>query len=401
MFDKSDDSIRATRNLEANKESLEQQFIQSKSSSNSFQLQEHLFGENDKKYYNQAQSQQTFKNDLDIGADDALKILNAANLFSPQQIHSNRFNKFARYGIIDPYNENLGCREYLFFSKPDLHIFNVNSTMELYDPLKEVAFFSNAVKQYPESLLSLQQSFNNTKSSLYPNNFDVGNRFMSILSNQVTSSLDLPSITATETQNNANLYQINTSYRDGSEISDCSYEFSLEFRDNKYLDAYTLFKAYDEYERQKYLREIRPTKYSYIENKINSEQFSVWKIIVNETNGIMFYGKAIAVHPLNVPRDVMSNLEIPIRFTIQFKGQFVRDCNPIHLNEINHLTELSLGKTPDEMTSYIRNNVLLLYDTDNNVPNTEWAKYPYIIKNGKRVDGTEKEGDFYRLIWLK
>lgn len=401
MFDKSDDTIRATRNLEANKDSLEQQFTQSRYTQGNYKLKEHLFGDVNNKYYNQSQSQQKFKNELDIEEDDALKILNAANIFSPQQIHSNRFNKFARYGIIDPYNENFGCKEYLFFSKPDLHIFNVNNTMELYEPLKNVSFFANAVKQYPESLLSLQQTFNYTKSTSYPNNFDVNNKFMCILSNHVASSLDLPAITATESQNNANLYQINTSYRDGSEISDCSYEFSLEFKDNKYLDTYILFKAYDEYERQKYLREIRPTKFSYIDNKVNSEQFSIWKIIVNETNGIMFYAKAVAVYPLNVPRDVISNLELPIRFSIQFKGQFVRDTNPIHLNDLNHLTELSLGKDSSEMTEYIKTHALSLYNNNDAVPNTEWGRYPYIIKNGKRVDGTEKEGDFYRLIWLK
>ena len=53
-----------------------------------------------------------------------------------------------------------------------------------------------------------------------------------------------------------------------------------------------------------------------------------------------------------------------------------------------------------QMTDYINSYVLPLYDTENWVPNTKWAKYPYIIKSGNRPDATESEGDFYRLIWI-
>ena len=219
----------------------------------------------------------------------------------------------------------------------------------------------------------------------------------------------MPGISAGETQNNINLYQIGTSYRDGSEISDCNYEFALEFKDTKYLDVYMFFKAYDEYVRQEYLREIRPTKYSYITDKINSKQFSIWKIIVDDTNTVMFHAKTIGVSPTSVPRDTMSNFEAnSIRTTIQFKGQFIRDMNPIHLQELNHLTALSLGMTEKELNNIIYSNgvgkngiILPLFDKDNNAPNTEWGSYPYIIKGAKRHDSTNTEGEFYKLIWLK
>ena len=162
------------------------------------------------------------------------------------------------------------------------------------------------------------------------------------------------------------------------------------------------FKAYDEYIRQEYLKDIRPTKLSYIEDKINSKQFSIWKIIVDDTNTVMFHAKTIGVSPLSVPRDTMSNFEgNSIKTTVSFKGQFIQDSNPIHLQELNHLTALSLGKTEDEIEQYISDNVLPLYDLDNWVPNTEWGSYPYIIKKGKRHDATELEGEFYKLIWLK
>lgn len=398
MFDKGDDYIRLLRNNNSNND-IENQYTQT---GKSLKIAEHIVDTNSSKsYITKSASYAKFATDLVLQEDETLKIFNASNIFTGKQIHSNRFNKFARYGIIDPYHENMGTREYLFFSKPDLHIFDINS-FKLYDPLSEVPFFKSAINQYPESLLSLQQTFNYTKTSNFPNGFNVNNRFMSILSNQVSSSLDLPAITATETQNNANLYQLSTSYRDGSEVSDCGYEFSLEFKDTKYLDVYMLFKAYDEYIRQEYLREIRPTKYSYIANKINSKQFSVWKLIVDDTNTIMFYAKAIGINPLSVPRDSMSNLESNIiRTTVNFKGQFVRDMNPIHLQEINHLTALSLGISEDNIEKNIAKKALELYDSENYCPNTEWGSYPYIIKSGKRHDATDKEGNFFKLVWIK
>lgn len=402
MFDKSDDKIKSLRNLTFNNDYIENQFEKNNNETDSFRINEHLTDTLSKapKYISRANSQTEFKDSFDFNEDESRNILNSANIFTKEQIHEGRFNQFARYGILDPYNEHSGSREYLFFSKPDLHIFDVNSVMELYEPLKQSAFFCNAKKQFPESLLSLQQTFNNTKTNLYPNKFNVNNKFIPLLSNQVSSSLDLPTITATETQNNTNLYQIGTSYRDGSELSDCNADFSLTFKDTKFLDVYMFFKAYDEYRREEYLREIRPTKYSYIENKVSSKEFSIWKLIVNETNGIIFFAKIVAAYPMNVPRDVMSNFDGGIALSLNFKGQWIRDMNPSHLNDLNHLTELSLNKTSDEMTNYINSYVLPLYDTENWVPNTKWAKYPYIIKSGNRPDATESEGDFYRLIWI-
>ena len=401
MFEKSDNNIRSNRNLYRNRDMIDNQLKENPQREENYKIQEHII-DTASIYMTGTKSQTSFKEDFDISSSEALQIMNSSNIFTPEQIHTNRFNKFARYGIIDPYHENLGSREYLFFSKPDLHIFSTNNNFTLYEPLQEVPFFKSAFKQYPESLLSLQQTFYSSSPIHYPNKFNVKNKFIPLLSNQVSSSLDLPSITATETQNNANLFQINTSYRDSSEISDCNYEFNLEFKDTKYLDVYMFFKAYDEYIRQEYLKDIRPTKLSYIEDKINSKQFSIWKIIVDDTNTVMFHAKTIGVSPLSVPRDTMSNFEgNSIKTTVSFKGQFIQDSNPIHLQELNHLTALSLGKTEEEMESYINNNVLSLYDSNNWVPNTEWGAYPYIIKGGKRHDATELEGEFYKLIWLK
>ena len=61
-------------------------------------------------------------NNFIINPYEAQTIINASNMFSKNYIYDNRFTKFAKYGIMDLYNEHTFSREYLFFTKPDLHI---------------------------------------------------------------------------------------------------------------------------------------------------------------------------------------------------------------------------------------------------------------------------------------
>ena len=338
-------------------------------------------------------------------------IMHASNIYSPDEIHDMRFCRFARYGMLDMANENSGAREYLFFSKPDLHLFHPGLGFSTSIPeegnsflnseLKDVTFFANAIRQYPFSLLSLQTTYTGGN---FPVGFDRNNKFMTALSNHVTSSLDLPDITATETQNNTNLFQVTTTYRDGSEASDYGFDFSLEFWDTRYLDIYMIFKAYDEYCRQEFMRPITPVKLSYIEEKINAKQFSIWKIIVDETNTIMYYAKVTGVYPMGVPRSAISNLDGTIKITVPFKGQFVRDMDPIILADLNHLTERSTGLSQSDIAK--GTHFLPLYNSGNSSlssvrgADTTWAKYPYIITKGKRHGADNKEGELFKLVWL-
>ena len=131
MFDKSDDKIKSLRNLTFNNDYIENQFEKNNNETDSFRINEHLTDTLSKtpEYISRANSQTEFKDSFDFNEDESRNILNSANIFTKEQIREGRFNQFARYGILDPYNEHSGSREYLFFSKPDLHIFDVNSVM--------------------------------------------------------------------------------------------------------------------------------------------------------------------------------------------------------------------------------------------------------------------------------
>ena len=175
-----------------------------------------------------------FKDDFELK-----NMISDSVLSFPEDMLENRFNKFSRYGYLDPANELItGAREYLFFSKPDLHLVNVDNPYYMYNVLSNVPFFNEAFNRYKLSYYSLQQYYNGKE---YINAgglpIDLRNKYISLLSNMVTSSFDLSDITASDVTNNQNLYQINTSYREGSLSSDLQYDFSLEFKDTKYLDV--------------------------------------------------------------------------------------------------------------------------------------------------------------------
>ena len=85
------------------------------------------------------------------------KAMNLNNLFTREQIDTNRFTRFARYGIIDPYFSNMYSREYLFFTKPDLNIFNKDGSLNT--ALVNNNYFTGAVYTNRRSLECLQDTY--------------------------------------------------------------------------------------------------------------------------------------------------------------------------------------------------------------------------------------------------
>ena len=340
---------------------------------------------------------------------DMTNMLSDSTLSSPEDMLENRFNKFSRYGYLDPAHEFVtGSREYLFFSKPDLHLINVDTCADIYDVLQEVPFFNEAFNRYKLSYYSLQQTFN-TKTYVHSGgvSIDLRNKYINLLSNMVTSSFDLSDISSSDVLNNQNIYQVNTSYREGSLSSDLQHEFSLEFKDTKYLDVYMLFKIYDEYFRYKYMLEIMPTRYEYIFNKIYPEALSIWKIIVDDTGRIMYWAKATGCYPLSVPRGTLSNIEGNIKFTINWKAQFIKDMDPINLTELNYLTARSLGieTASKDITRSIINKTKKIYSLNDT---TTWVGYPLIIpgsiaRTGQHINNNDSDiskYSFHRLVWV-
>ncbi|MGL5327856.1 MAG: hypothetical protein ACRDD7_01220 [Peptostreptococcaceae bacterium] len=267
------------------------------------------------------------------------------------------YDKFARFGYLDPYNTLTNTREYIFFTKPDLHIFNNGDATNLNPEIANMPFFKDLHERYLDVLKQLQKSQ------------DTSRPFMNLLTNSVKSGLDLPSIQASEIEGPANVYGDDIPYRAGSGTSDNNHEFSLEFEDTKYLEVYMLFKAWDEYARKKNKGGITPPDRNYILNKILHDQCSFYKIIVdNDNESIIFFAKGWGVYPKGVPREVFGDLSKDggLKFSVSFNATFVEDMNPVIINEFNALTQAKDRKN------------IPIYDSQGKHINGKWATLPYI-----------------------
>lgn len=304
-------------------------------------------------------------------------------------------DRYCRYGYIDPYNTEQVTREFLFFTKPDLYLYDntltSNYNSDLIPELQDIPFFIDADGRHRNALRQLQYSIKDQYNQYNP--------FMYLLSNCVTSKLDLGSISADSQESTSNIFGTLIQYRGHSLKSDNGYDFTLSFSDNAYLQIYTMIKAYDEYVRLLKLGEIAPRDQDIINRRL-IDQFSIYKFLVgNDGETILYYAKLTGCYFTDVPR---SDLSDPgndgIKFSLSFHAQFIEDSNPLILSEFNRISPYG-SKINGDGYSY-----LPVYDSTINAVNNEWARFPKIIRVDKGNDiqvrrrGTNYD---YRIKWFK
>lgn len=286
------------------------------------------------------------------------------------------YTKFDRISCIDPFNSINTTKEFIFFTKPDLHIFQNGSPNSLNPELSKYPIFRDGLGRYNNVLQQLQSSCKECSSP-----------FMNLLSNTVRSNMDLPDVNADDIVTSANILGTTMSYRKSSEPSDNSPDFTLEFEDTKNLEVYMLFKFYDIYSRLKSKGWITPPYDYYIQNKIIHDQFSAYKFIVgDDMETIIFYAKYWGVYPRGYPRSALSDIPTGtgLRFSIPFKAQWVDDMTPEILIEFNRLAE-SAG----------RGSYFPWYDDTINGTSGKWANMPYVVKKQSYNSPMTK----YQLKW--
>lgn len=332
-------------------------------------------------------------------SDDGLK-----STFLSNRIYTNTdidlYERFSRFGnIMDPNNSITGTREYLFFTKPDLHILEP-FTDTLNKELKNQVFFTELLNRYPYVITQLQSS----------NGIRTSGPFMSILSNMVSNTLDLESISASTIENPQTIYGTSYNYRGWGYTSDEKVSFSLEFKDTKHLEVYHLLKAYEEYERLKHLGMVTPPNIDgaeeenghsfnyYIRNKVLHDQFSIYKFIVEDDGKtIIYYAKLWGVFFKSVPRDAFSDLkaENGISYSVDFEAAFIDDMNPSILRDFNTI-----------VSKYVNTNNSVdfpIYNKDLRMVDGKWARMPVIMKvlkeNNSIWTGPSKMNHKYELRW--
>lgn len=318
------------------------------------------------------------------------KAMNSYNLFTRKQIDANRFEKFCRYGLIDPYNSHMYTKEYLFFTKPDLHVFERyeenGKMLELNKKVAQNDYFAGAILTNRRSLELLQQTY-------FQGGFDARPIWNTLLSNQVSSKLDLPNIAADMTEHNTNLYGIRQYFRDSSRAQEYGFDFNLEFKDTVNLDVYHFFKAYNEYCNFEYEADIPPFD-KHILNNIRYKEFSIYKIVVNDVNRIVYYAKHIGVTIKGLPMDAMTDVDGVETFSVPMHTFHVVELKPYILNEINMLTIKQCG------SNISSSSIIPLYDAETNMANTEWGTAPFITSEKVSNSSYYPEYHFY-LQWRR
>lgn len=306
-------------------------------------------------------------------------IFQASNIFN--RADTQWYEKFNRFGWVDPYNSLTTTREYLFFTKPDLHLC-VPGTTTLNPQLKNEDFFVELANRYPQIIMQLQKSIRSEKSSDY-------NPFMPMLSNAVKNKLDMPEMQASVIDNSATIFGTSIDYRGDAFNSGEKHEFSLEFEDTRSLELYILFRTIEEYAQAKKFGIVSPPNinnakvdanglaYShYIENKELHDQFAIYKFIVGDDfEDIIYYAKLFGVFTKTVPREAFSDPDPNggLRYNVQFEAQFVDDMKPYILLQFNNLINETVSLSSNPVWLDIYNDKL--GDVDGS-----WAWMPYVVK---------------------
>ena len=158
--------------------------------------------------------------------------------------------KFSRFGVIDPHNALTTTKEYLFITKPDLCL--MDNSGKVHNLLKNYPFFNHAIERYQEKEDVLFYTYNDVARQLQSSLSERDDGpFMTMLSNSLTSTLDLPGLSSEMIESAGNIMGTKISYRGTSYKSDEDHDFNLEFEDTRHLDIYMLFKIWDEYEKLK------------------------------------------------------------------------------------------------------------------------------------------------------
>ena len=288
--------------------------------------------------------------------------------------------KFSKYGYLDPYTRMPGyTKEVLFFTKPDLHICKVDTSTVLGNGTKDIPFFIDLMDKWPNLIPELQ--YNSGKGA---------SPFIHLLHNRVRDTLDLPDISSNDIDLPANMYGNDYTYRGSSEPSDDQFTFNLEFEDNKYLDVYMFFKAYEEYEKYKKLGMIMPF-HRYISRKVLHDQISIFKFtLADDYTTILHYAKLWGCYPTGLPRSVFGSTDFSssgLTISVPWKCAFVEDMNPLILTDFNELMSSHKGKSKID-------NVL----GNGRINRSDWAEGAYIVQEHAVKDDPNSRY-VYKLEW--
>lgn len=349
-----------------------------------------------------------YSNIIDPAFDVELKRLMHRNLIFDNIANDLWYDKFNRFGWVNLFDYEQPAREYVFITKPDLYICNGDTiaTASLNKACHGSPLIREVFERKKKIIFELQYNINNSDNIKDP--------FMHLISNHLTSKMDIPSLSAETHKSTPNNYGAGIDYRTHSLRSDYAFDFALSVKDTPTLDIYLLTKVYDEYMRMLRLGEIIPyattnaidsqrsdanikngyERYKdYVINKIIPEQFSVYKFVVgSDGETLIYWAKATGVYFVDVPRTEFSDPPTDgFKYSLSMHANFVEDMNPMILYDFNAISPAAT--TTGSASDY-------LPVADSNGINNEPAKYARIFRVGGDNRTTRRGVTYdYRIKW--
>ena len=313
-------------------------------------------------------------------AEDELfdKLMRSNGIYSKGDLDWN--NTFYRFPRNDPYNFLGPTKEYVFFTKPDLHIFSSNDTSVLNSELENIPIFVDM----------MNRGYNKTVLRDLQYSSDTSTPFIRLLSNAKSSNIELSPINVDDTETASNMYGTKMFYRKASDRSDEEADFSIEFSDSKWLEVYLWFKLFDIYEQRKYEGKITPPRQWYIEHKVLHDQMTIFKFIVGEDGEtIVHYSRKQGCYPKSVPREAFSDPSSDggLRFSTQWKCTFQDDSDPIILAHFNKLSQ----------SISAQGELVPLWDSTISGISGENVEQPFIYTQSNTINIYKT----YKLLWRK
>ena len=224
--------------------------------------------------------------------------------------------------------------------------------------------------------------------------------FSHLLSASVNDTLSLDSSTSKTMEISTTLFGNSYHYLQDSEASDNQLSFNLEFVDNKNLDTYHFFKAYNEYHIARKAGLVTPPTLNYYRYKRLHNTMGIYKFVVGEDMETLLYWAYLwGVIPTSCPRDAFSNPQFSdgLTFSISFEAAFIDDMKISILEQFNSLMEQSMGITTDAQRQALTPMPLTLgrqNGSNKNVPTArEVPLINWTLASGARVEIKNKNLD--------
>lgn len=309
-------------------------------------------------------------------ADDAdlLKTMRAHGVFQESDMkYDTEFYPMRRF---DPYHMVEGTREIVFFTRPSLPLLGDNDNLR--PEFEQTPYFYNLYRTGYIHVISDLCYGGGSMSDSCP--------FFHILTNRITSNIDIPDIAVDELETAQNMWGTKIIYPKTSMSSDENLDFTCEFEDTKYLEIYHTFKAWDLYRQGKWWGIFSPDE-KYTLNKILYDQISVFKfVLANDGETILHYSKWTGCFPKTISRSSFSDIprEGPLKINVGFKlSGWYEDMEPNIISDFNKLIEVWAGTK----SLFSKEHIYDIWSDDIGMVSQDNVHYPFIIQGAENKDG--------------